>query len=102
VLRVHAESLEENFELYNLADDPGETNNLAKSNKKMVEELRGILLEAAEDMKPSFHPNRYSLGYPRYHNGILETGWCASNWWDILWAPSNGRSIVLTRLQRKH
>ena len=90
-------SLEENFELYNLTDDLGETNNLAKSNKKvnavtrkqnnriktkeycsasneciwktneshlvfqMVEELKGILLEAAEDMKPSFHPNRQGI-----------------------------------------
>jgi len=102
VLRVHAaESLEKNFELYNVVDDPGETNNLAKSKTKLVGELKKILLSAADDMKPSFHPNRYSLGYPRYHNGILETGWCASNWWDILWAPSNGRSIVLDRLQRK-
>ena len=28
---------------------------------QMVEELKGILLEAAEDMKPSFHPNRWDI-----------------------------------------
>ena len=26
---------------------------------QMVEELKGILLEAANEMKPSFHPNRW-------------------------------------------
>lgn len=102
VLRVHEGSLEDHFELYNLDIDPGETNDLAKSKTKVVEQLKKLLLEAADDMKPSFHPNRYSLGYPRYHNGIMETGWCASNWWDILWAPSIGRSIVLRELQQKH
>ena len=28
---------------------------------QVMEELKGILLEAAEDMKPSFHPNRWSI-----------------------------------------
>ena len=28
---------------------------------QMVEELQGILLEAADDMKPSFHPNRWDI-----------------------------------------
>ena len=28
---------------------------------KMVKELKEILLEAADDMKPSFHPNRWGF-----------------------------------------
>ena len=34
------------YELYNLKDDPGEANNLAKSNPKKLEELKDLLKNA--------------------------------------------------------
>ena len=127
---------------------------------QIVEELKGILLEAADDMKPSFHPNRWGYSLTKSWSKIVHAfcvmingpwSWIlgqiqlglpslpqrhpwdwlvclqlvnqALYWseklsfaqldvqfsaylfptrWDILWAPSNARSIVLNRLQGKH
>jgi hypothetical protein len=41
-----------------------------------------------QDVRVAYYPNRFSLGYPRYHGGLLEPGWCDLGWWDILWDPA--------------
>ena len=38
-----------------------------------------------QDVRIAYYPNRFSLGYPRYHAGLLEPGWCETGWWTILW-----------------
>ena len=71
--------------LFNLFDDPEEKYNLAEYEKVQVDLMKQYAVTLAKDMKMAFHPNGLNLGYPRYHQGILEPGWCNTGWWNILW-----------------
>jgi len=86
----------QHVELYNLFDDPSEENDLAESHQDLVEVLQKLIIKMARDMKPSFQPNRYSLGYPRYQEGLLRPGWCQSQWWQILWKETQTEKILRT------
>jgi len=82
---VHKNPKRQHVELYNLSLDPFEENDVSETHQDLVVGLQKLVLKLAKEMKPSFQPNRYSLGYPRYQKGLLNPGWCHSNWWDILW-----------------
>ena len=41
----------------------------------MSHPVQELAVSLAGDMKVAFQPNRFSLGYPRYHRGVLEPGW---------------------------
>ena len=71
--------------LFNLLDDPEENNNLAEYDKFQLELMKQYAISLTKDMKMAFHPNGLNLGYPRYHHGVLEPGWCTTGWWNILW-----------------
>lgn len=71
--------------LFNLSEDPEENHNLAESDKYQLELMKQYAISLTKDMKMAFHPNGLNLGYPRYHQGLLEPGWCTTGWWDILW-----------------
>jgi len=81
--------------LFNLADDPYEEKDLAKVRVKKLENMKQLAKQLAEDLKIAFQPNRFSLGFPRYHDGLLEPGWCEPGWWDILW--ENQKHLKLLR-----
>ena len=63
-------------------------------------------------VRPSFQPNRLSLGYPRYQvlhctalrtdlvwqEGLLRPGWCSSGWWQILWRQNDTHAALLDSL----
>ena len=86
----------QHVELYNLASDPSEENDLSETHQDLVAGLQKLIIKVAKDMKPSFQPNRYSLGYPRYQEGLLRPGWCQSRWWDILWEETQTDKILKT------
>ena len=71
--------------LFNLSRDPEEKHNLADSDHTTLTLMKQFAISLTKDMKMAFHPNGLSLGYPRYHKGFLEPGWCHTGWWDILW-----------------
>ena len=92
--------------LFNLDSDPYEENDLAVEKEEKLNQMKELAREWAQDLKVAFQPNRFSaffrkklvanflftrfsLGYPRYHGGLLEAGWCKPGWWDILWKPEN-------------
>ncbi|MEQ8209488.1 MAG: sulfatase [Lacipirellulaceae bacterium] len=55
--------LEERFELFNLIDDPGETNNLAASRPEILDQLKGELTDWQSEIKiPSYR----ALAYPAF------------------------------------
>lgn len=89
--------------LFNLDVDPNEEVDLAIEKEEKLKQMKELAREWAADLKVAFQPNRFppdhhsyiclvfrfSLGYPRYHNGLLEPGWCKPGWWQILWKPEN-------------
>jgi len=75
--------------LFNLDMDPNEEVDLAIEKEQKLNQMKELAREWAADLKVAFQPNRFSLGYPRYHNGLLEPGWCKPGWWQILWKPEN-------------
>ncbi|XP_023320884.1 arylsulfatase I isoform X2 [Eurytemora carolleeae] len=80
--------------LFNLARDPNETENLAESEPSIVQELKKIVKNLTKETRTAFHPNRFNLGFPKYHEGLLSPGWCGTGWWKILW---NSESTSLGR-----
>ena len=86
----------QHVELYNLSTDPYEENNLAKTHQNLVKGLQKLIIKMAGELRPSFQPNRYSLGYPRYQEGLLRPGWCQTGWWDILWRQAHTQKIADT------
>ena len=72
-------------QLFNLKKDPYEKRDLSKSEPNKLKEMKERAISLAKDSKVGFHPTGLSLGYPRYHRGLLEPGWCSLGWWDILW-----------------
>jgi len=75
--------------LFDLDSDPNEEIDLAIERKDKLEEMKELGRQLAKELKVAFQPNRFSLGYPRYHGGILEPGWCEPGWWEILWREEN-------------
>ena len=89
--------------LFNLDQDPYEEVDLAVEKEEKLNGMKELAREWAADLKVAFQPNRFppeftrsnfafsrfSLGYPRYHKGLLEPGWCKPGWWNILWKPEN-------------
>ena len=47
-----------------------------KTNRNRI----GPILKENRPTIDSYLGSRFSLGYPRYHQGLLETGWCSSKW----------------------
>eukprot|EP00090_Calanus_glacialis_P012886 TRINITY_DN21515_c0_g1_i1.p1 TRINITY_DN21515_c0_g1~~TRINITY_DN21515_c0_g1_i1.p1 ORF type:complete len:501 (-),score=111.45 TRINITY_DN21515_c0_g1_i1:46-1548(-) len=82
--------------LFNLAEDPYEEKDLSGIRVKKLEDMKHIAKKLAEDLKIAFQPNRFNLGFPRYHSGLLEPGWCEPGWWDILWKNQNHKEILKT------
>ena len=80
--------------LYNLAEDPYEENNLSKLRVSKLEDMKEIAKKLAQDLKIAFQPNRFNLGFPRYHSGLLEPGWCETGWWEILWSNINYKEMI--------
>ena len=97
---VHKTPKRQHVELYNLSTDPFEKNDLSETHQDLVSGLKKLIIKLAKEMKPSFQPNRFSLGYPRYQKGLLKPGWCQSRWWDILW-KGNQTNKVLINLEKK-
>jgi arylsulfatase A-like enzyme len=59
--------LNENFELFNLADDIGETNNLADANPEKVKQLAGVLTDYLKEVNaqlPSHKDSGRQVAYP--------------------------------------
>ncbi|XP_023320888.1 arylsulfatase B [Eurytemora carolleeae] len=77
------------YHLFDLEKDPTETENLASQYPELVEKMKEKVKTLVKDVKPAFQPNRYSLGYPKYHDGVISTGWCETDWWKILWRSLN-------------
>ena len=75
--------------LFNLDKDPYEENDLANKHLKKVLEMKNFAKKLAQDLKIAFQPNRFNLGFPRYHAGLLEPGWCQTGWWEVLWRNQN-------------
>ena len=80
--------------LFNLAEDPYEENNLSKLRVSKLEDMKEIAKKLAQDLKIAFQPNRFNLGFPRYHSGLLEPGWCETGWWEILWSNINYKEMI--------
>ena len=80
-------------ELYDLSKDPYEMENLSKTHNDLVKVLQQLVIKLTEEMLPSFQPNRYSLGYPRYQDGLIRPGWCQTGWWNILWKQNQTEAI---------
>jgi len=83
--KPHRKPQPDQVELFDLDSDPNEKHNLARARSGKLGQMKELALRLAEEMRPAFQPNRVSLGFPRYHEGVLETGWCQPGWWDILW-----------------
>ena len=72
--------------MFNLDQDPYEEVDLAVEKKEKLNGMKELAREWAADLKVAFQPNRFlpeilysnfaffrfSLGYPRYHKGLLE------------------------------
>ena len=71
--------------LFNLSEDPEEKHNLANIEPTNLALMKQFAISLTKDMKMAFHPNGLNLGYPRYHQGVIEPGWCHTGWWNILW-----------------
>ena len=71
--------------LFNLSEDPEEKHNLADSDPTKLTLMKQFAISLAKDMKVAFFPGPQNLGYPRYHQGFIEPGWCHTGWWNILW-----------------
>lgn len=71
--------------LFNLKTDPHERENLAETEPTILEKMKNFLIKVSHGVRPAFHPGGLSLGYPRYHGGRLEPGWCTTDWWSKLW-----------------
>ena len=56
---------------------------------KLLFNPTGSQIFSEKKLVANFLFTRFSLGYPRYHGGLLEAGWCKPGWWDILWKPEN-------------
>ena len=80
--------------LYNLADDPEENFEISAKKPEIVQNLKELIKSYAKDLKMAFQPNAPNLGYPRYHQGLLEPGWCTPGWWDILWKNNIAISVL--------
>ena len=84
--------------LYNLNDDPYEANDIAGKEVKIVEEMKTMVYNLLQEMKPSYQPNRYSLAFPRYNDGLVKPGWCSSDWDSVLWKHDNHWDKILEDL----
>ena len=71
--------------LFDLKKDPYEKRDLAQTEPEKLAEMKERAIALTKDAKVGFHPTGFSLGYPRYHKGLLEPGWCSLGWWNILW-----------------
>ena len=87
----------EDILLFNLDNDPEEKFNLAKKEPKTVIKLKNVIKLYVEGVKMAFQPNAPNLGYPRYHQGVLESGWCSTGWWQLIW-NNNITAEVLQRI----
>ena len=86
------------LKLYNLADDPFEANDVAAREVKIVGEMKTMVYDLLKEMKPSYQPNRFSLAFPRYNEGIVKSGWCSSDWDLVLWKHDNHWDKILQEL----
>ena len=92
------------LELYNLREDPYEEVNLLHNKLRgskyfsKVEELQSVIYELLKEMKAAYQPNRYSLAFPAYNDGIISPGWCSSGWNKILWKQETHWEQVLAQL----
>ena len=71
--------------LFNLENDPSEKKDLSKKEPEKLLEMKELTKSLAKGLRIAFHPNGLNLGYPRYHQGFLEPGWCQLGWWDKIW-----------------
>lgn len=76
------------IELYDLEKDPYEELDIVDTNPQKVEELKNLILTLLQEMKVAYQPNRHSLAFPRYNEGLIRPGWCSSDWDSILWKNS--------------
>lgn len=89
--RPNKKQAKDSLELYDLAKDPLEQRDLSNTRGDILLKMKGFAKALAKEMKIAFQPNRFSLGFPRYHDGVIETGWCSTGWWKILWNQTNIR-----------
>ena len=87
------------LKLFNLERDPYEKRNLAELKVDKVQKIKKLIYSRVKDMKPSFHPNRFNLAFPRYNDGIIQSGWCQSNWDTILWKYQTQWDKILKNLE---
>ena len=80
--------------LFNLSEDPEEKYNLADIEQSNLTLMKQFAISLTKDMKMAFHPNGLNLGYPRYHRGFIEPGWCHTGWWKILWKDRKHLQIL--------
>ena len=99
---VHKTPQIDHVELYDLATDPAEQNDLSDSEPEKVSELKSLILELVADLRPAYSPNRLSLAFPRYNSGLVRPGWCQAGWEEILWRHDNHWDTLLASLQEEH
>ena len=92
---------------------PGLQEDLAGRRRGVLARLQRLAVRLAREVRPSFQPNRLSLGYPRYQvlpctahrtdlvwqAGLLRPGWCSPGWWEILWRQNDTHAALLDSLQ---
>jgi len=69
-------SREQPVQLYNIAEDPLETEDLAVRQPELVETLKQRLRQAAATMRPGNFELKSALGHPFFRGGNFMPGWC--------------------------
>ncbi|KAK2158175.1 hypothetical protein LSH36_175g04045 [Paralvinella palmiformis] len=62
--------------LYDVENDPIETNNLSAKYPHIVERLRKRLAEYKKDLVEPFNPRKIRRALPKFWGGIWSPGWC--------------------------
>ena len=63
-------------QLYNIAEDPLETEDLAVRQPELVETLKQRLRQAAATMRPGNFELKSALGHPFFRGANFMPGWC--------------------------
>ncbi len=62
--------------LYNIDDDPIESNDLSRKLPHIVHKLRKKLLQHKKKLVPASNPRKVRKAHPKFWNGVWSPGWC--------------------------
>ena len=62
--------------LFNVEDDPIESNDLSRKLPHVVRDLHKRLQKYKEKLVPAFNPKKVRKAHPKFWNGVWSPGWC--------------------------